>query len=73
MQVIDLDEPQAAKLGGKRQGGGKGAKPKLAIPPKLLLNIEKDKSLKDRLKKYGLPIKGRREVSCRTRAVLSPC
>lgn len=32
------------------------------MPPKLLLAIEKDKSLKERLKKYNLSTKGTRQV-----------
>ena len=45
-----------------RSLGKRTAKPRLVVPPKLLLAIEKDKSLRDRLKKYGLPIKGSRQV-----------
>lgn len=62
--------------GGASEGGKKGpqrvngasaasnsAKPKLAVPPKLLLAIEKDKALRDRLKKYHLSTKGTRKVT----------
>ena len=50
------------------------AKPRLVVPPKLLLAIEKDKSLRDRLKKYGLPIKGSRQVGSQGRGhhVITP-
>ena len=39
------------------------AKPKLKVPPKLLLALEKDKGLRERLKKYSLSTKGSRQVS----------
>lgn len=47
---------------GKAPKKGKGGKPKLVVPPKLLMAIEKDRALKDRLKRYNLPIKGSRQV-----------
>ena len=43
---------------GKRRGG----RLKLVVPPKLLMAIEKDRTLKERLRKYNLPIKGTRQV-----------
>lgn len=49
-------------MNGKAGLKGKASKPKLVVPPKLLMAIEKDKTLKDRLKRYNLPIKGSRQV-----------
>ena len=57
MEIEGRDEGAAGRSLAKPR-----AKPRLVVPPKLLLAIEKDKSLRDRLKKYGLPIKGSRQV-----------
>ncbi len=49
-------------MNGKTKLKSEAGKPKLVVPPKLLMAIEKDKTLKDRLKRYNLPIKGTRQV-----------
>ena len=55
-------KPEGPAINGRAGKKGKGTRPKLVVPPKLLLAIEKDKALKDRLKRYYLPIKGSRQV-----------
>jgi len=57
-------EPPEQPWGAAGESGGKRPqkKPKLVVPPKLLMAIEKDRSLRERLKKYDLPTKGTRQV-----------
>ena len=50
-------------MNGQAGPKSRAGKPKLVVPPKLLMAIEKDKTLKDRLKRYNLPIKGSRQVN----------
>lgn len=39
-----------------------GTSPKLTVPPKLCFNILTDKLLRDSLRKFKLPVTGKREV-----------
>jgi hypothetical protein len=56
------EEERRGGGGGDPSNGRRRQKPKLVVPPKLLMAIEKDRSLRERLRKYDLPTKGTRQV-----------